>query len=58
MQIKLGNAQILSKYYWYFAQSNYYWKQAENLINCTGQPQFNANAIQEISIPLTFKSKS
>lgn len=52
IRINLNKSKILPKYYWYFSQSNYYWQQAENLINGTGQPQFNANALKEILVPV------
>lgn len=51
IRISLDKSIILPKYYWYFSQSNYYWQQAENLINGTGQPQFNANALKEMLVP-------
>ena len=43
---------ILPKYYFYFSQSDYYWDQARNLVTGAGQPQFNANAIKLITIPV------
>jgi restriction endonuclease S subunit len=46
------NKRILPKYYWCFAQSEYYWKQAQNLVTGGGQPQFNANTINLIHIPI------
>jgi type I restriction enzyme M protein len=39
-------------YYWCFAQSANYWKQANSLVTGGGQPQFNANAIIKIQLPL------
>lgn len=43
---------VLPKYYFYFAQSHYYWEQARNLVTGAGQPQFNANAIKHLQVPL------
>ncbi|RXQ97415.1 restriction endonuclease subunit M/S [Ancylomarina salipaludis] len=43
---------INPKYYWVFAQSQYYWDQANRLVTGGGQPQFNGNAIKQIIIPV------
>ena len=43
---------VLPKYYFYFSQSDYYWDQARNLATGAGQPQFNANAIKLINLPI------
>lgn len=43
---------ILPEYYWFFAQSDLYWKQANLLMSGGGQPQFNGGAIKQIEIPL------
>ena len=47
-----SNNGILSKYYWFFSQSENYWKQANNLMTGGAQPQFNGNAIKQIQILL------
>lgn len=39
-------------YYWLFAQSSDYWIQAKQLVSGGGQPQFNANAIKKLNMPL------
>ena len=39
-------------YYWAFARSNAYWNQAKALASGGGQPQFNANALKQVKIPL------
>ena len=39
-------------YYWAFARSDAYWNQAKALASSGGQPQFNANAIKHVKIPL------
>lgn len=44
--------KISSKYFWCFAQSDNYWEQAKSLMTGGGQPQFNANAVGQITIPL------
>ena len=51
IRIKLDN-QILPKYYWYFTKSLEYWEQVNNLVKGTAQPQFNANSLKEIQIPI------
>lgn len=45
---------IIPKYYWHFAQSNFFWFQANNLVSGGGQPQFNANALKEVKIPIPY----
>ncbi len=45
---------INPKYYWHFAQSNLFWFQANKLVSGGGQPQFNANAIREVKIPIPY----
>lgn len=51
IRVKL-NDEILPKYYFYFAQSEYYWKQARELVTGGGQPQFNANTLKLIKVPV------
>jgi len=51
IRIKLDK-KILPKFYWIFAQGESYWGQANKLAGGTGQPQFNANALKNIQIPL------
>ncbi|MBQ2942304.1 MAG: N-6 DNA methylase [Clostridia bacterium] len=46
------NEKILPKYYFYYAQSEHYWDQAKRLVTGAGQPQFNANTIKLIRVPL------
>ncbi|MCL1987678.1 MAG: N-6 DNA methylase [Firmicutes bacterium] len=46
------NAKILPKYYWCFAQSENYWSQAKHLVTGGGQPQFNANTLKLIKLPI------
>lgn len=46
------NERVLPKYYFYYAQSEYYWEQARNLVTGAGQPQFNANTLKLIKVPI------
>ena len=39
-------------FYFHFSQSNKYWFQANNLVTGGGQPQFNANVLEQILVPL------
>ena len=43
---------INPKFYWHFAQSNFFWNQANSLVSGGGQPQFNANALKEVKMPI------
>lgn len=43
---------ITPKYYWHFAQSSLYWKQANKLVGGGAQPQFNANVLGKIIVPV------
>ena len=52
IRINLIADKLLSKYYWKYAQTRHYWQQAESLVSGMAQPQFNANAIQQLKIPL------
>ena len=51
IRLKL-DSRVLPKYYFYFAQSDYYWRQARDLVTGGGQPQFNANTIKLINLPI------
>jgi type I restriction enzyme S subunit len=42
----------LPEYYWCFAQTSEYWNQVKNLTGGTAQPQFNANSLKEIEVPI------
>ena len=46
------NERVLPKYYFYYAQSEHYWEQARNLVTGAGQPQFNANTLKLIRLPI------
>ena len=52
IRIRLNEATILPGYYWHFAQSSFYWKQANGLVSMGGQPQFNANVLKDIRLPI------
>ena len=43
---------ILPKFFWAFTKSDDYWQQARKLATGAGQPQFNANAICKIEVPI------
>ncbi|WP_347361752.1 restriction endonuclease subunit S [Vibrio vulnificus] len=44
------------KYYWHFAQSDLFWVQANKLVSGGGQPQFNANALKQVKLPVPYPS--
>lgn len=52
IRINVNKNVLLPKYYWCFAQTEFYWQQARALVSGGGQPQFNGNALKEIEIPL------
>jgi type I restriction enzyme S subunit len=52
IKITLNNGDLLPDFYFHFSQSNRYWFQANNLVTGGGQPQFNANVLKEIVVPL------
>jgi len=52
IRIRLDESVVLPGYYWHFAQSSMYWRQARSLVSHGGQPQFNANALKTLCLPL------
>ncbi|MGI6657153.1 MAG: restriction endonuclease subunit S [Desulfobulbus sp.] len=52
IKITLNTEKLLPYFYFHFSQSNRYWFQANNLVTGGGQPQFNANVLKEIVVPL------
>jgi type I restriction enzyme M protein len=52
IRIRFNQKEILPKFYWSFAQSDFYWQQAQTLVTGGGQPQFNGGAIKKLQIPL------
>ncbi|MGI6686427.1 MAG: restriction endonuclease subunit S [Bacillota bacterium] len=52
IRIRFTENTVLPAYYWHFAQTSLYWVQANKLVSKAGQPQFNANAIKNVIIPI------
>jgi type I restriction enzyme S subunit len=52
IRIRFGDNTVLPSYYWHFAQSSLYWNQANKLVSKAGQPQFNANVLQRVEMPM------
>lgn len=53
IRIKLNdNVKLISKYLFYFMQTKAYWLQARQIMTGGGQPQFNANTIAKLKIPI------
>ena len=52
IRFNFNKKKIDSKFFWCYAQSEEYWSQAKSLVTGGGQPQFNANAVGKIAIPL------
>ncbi len=48
----LDDKKIDSNYFFQFTRGNCYWNQANNLATGGAQPQFNANTIAELKIPI------
>ena len=52
IRIRLDPNIMLPAYYWHFAQSDLYWSQANAMVSTGGQPQFNANVLKVVEIPV------
>jgi type I restriction enzyme M protein len=52
IRLNFDENKISPKYFWCFAQSDNYWEQAKSLMTGGGQPQFNANAVAKLVVPL------
>lgn len=52
IKLSLDPKIINPKYYWHFAQSDLFWDQANKLVSGGGQPQFNANALKQVKLPV------
>lgn len=52
IKLSFNEEKVLPDFYWLFAQSNEYWKQAKSLMTGGGQQQFNGNAIKKIKVPI------
>jgi type I restriction enzyme M protein len=48
----LFDERVDTAFFWAFAQSDLYWRQARELVAGGAQPQFNANAIKSVRMPL------
>lgn len=54
IKLTLDKVNILPKYYWHFSQSSYFWEQANKLVSGGGQPQFNANVLKQVNMPIPY----
>ena len=54
IKLSFDKKTINPKYYWHFAQSGLFWDQANKLVSGGGQPQFNANALKQVQLPVPF----
>lgn len=54
IKLTLDKTKVIPKYYWHFSQSSYFWEQANKLVSGGGQPQFNANVLKQVSMPIPF----
>ncbi len=52
IEVSINKSVLLPRFYWHFAQSHWYWKQARRLVGNGGQQQFNANALRKIRVPV------
>ena len=52
IRLNFNLEKLFPKYYWVFAQSENYIKQAASLMTGGGQPQFNGNVVVKIKLPL------
>jgi len=52
IRIKVNEEMLRPDFYWHFAQSTSYWRQAEKLVSRGGQPQFNAKVLKLIKLPI------
>ena len=52
IRIHFDCERVLPQFYWCFTQTEQYWEQRDQLISGGGQPQFNANALKRIEMPL------
>lgn len=52
IRIRTDPEALLPGYYWHFAQSTNYWAQADAMVSRGGQPQFNANVLKQIRLPV------
>lgn len=52
IKITPNNKEVLNRFYWHFSKSALYWNQANKLVARGGQPQFNANALKQVIMPV------
>lgn len=52
IRITFNTSTVLNRFYWHYSKSKYYWQQANKLVSTGGQPQFNANALAQVVIPI------
>jgi type I restriction enzyme S subunit len=52
IRIRFKRPEVLPAYYWHFAQSDLYWSQANAMVSTGGQPQFNANVLKLVEVPI------
>lgn len=52
IRLRFNEEKVLPQYFWHFAQSSLYWDQAERLVSRGGQPQFNANVLKTLRMPV------
>ena len=52
IRIRFKQPNVFPAYYWHFAQSTLYWSQANAMVSTGGQPQFNANVLRLIEVPV------
>ena len=52
IRIQFNAGTLLPAYYWHFAQSDSYWDQANRLVSGGAQPQFNANVLKTVRVPV------
>ena len=52
IRVRFKEGTLLPGYYWHFAQSEMYWRQARALVGGGAQPQFNANVLKMVRVPV------
>lgn len=52
IRMRFHEGTVLPAYYWHFAQSDLYWDQANSLVSGGAQPQFNANVLKMVRVPV------
>ena len=52
IRLRFPTDEVNPHFYWAYAQSEAYWNQANTLVSGGGQPQFNGNALKQVSFPL------